>query len=64
MNLSKEEAFNTDLTAIQEIKFTGNLDQMGNTTMFFFIGKTNGTISDFSKRVVRALYVCYAFEKL
>ena len=34
---SKQQALNADPKAIQLIIFTGNVDQAGNTTMFFII---------------------------
>ena len=34
IELSKQQALDADLKAIQGINFTGNLDQAGNTTMF------------------------------
>ena len=37
-----------DPETIQEIKFTGNLDQAGSRTMFFIIEETKETILDFS----------------
>ena len=37
IDLSNQKALDTDPKAIQQINFTGNLDQAGNTTMFFII---------------------------
>ena len=37
INLSKQEALDADLEAIDQINFTGSLNQGGNTTMFFII---------------------------
>ena len=37
IDLSKQQALDPDLRAIQQINFTANLDRLGNTTMFFII---------------------------
>ena len=42
-----------ELKAIQQINFTGNLDQAGNTTMFFITEEAMETISDFSEETVK-----------
>ena len=42
-------------TNIQQINFTGNLDQAGNKTMFFIIEEAKETIVDFSQGTVRLL---------
>ena len=44
IDLSKQQALDADPKAIQQINFTGNLDQAGNTTMFFIIEEEKGTI--------------------
>ena len=41
--------------AIQEIIFTGNLARAGNTTMFFVVKETKGTILNFSEGTVEVL---------
>ena len=46
--LSKQRAFDADPKAIQQIKFTGNLDQNGES------------ILDFSHKTVRALQIHFA----
>ena len=35
IDLSKQQALDSDPRAIQQINFTANLDRAGNTTMFF-----------------------------
>ena len=35
VDLSKQQALDAEQKAIQQINFTGNLEQAGNTTMFF-----------------------------
>ena len=37
IDLSKEQALDADPKAIQQIKFTGNLDRASGATMFFII---------------------------
>ena len=36
-DLNKQQALDTDPRAIQQINFIVNLDQAGNTTMFFIV---------------------------
>ena len=55
IDLSNQKALDTDPKAIQQINFTGNLDQAGNTTMFFIIEKGKETILGFSHGTVRVL---------
>ena len=40
---------------VQKITFTGNLDQVGNTTVFFVPKYLKETILDFSQRTLRVL---------
>ena len=39
IDLSKQQALDADLKAKRQINFTGNLDQEGNTKMFFITEK-------------------------
>ena len=55
IDLSKQQALDADLKAILQINFTANLDQEGNTTMFFIIEEAKGTILEFSKGTVTVL---------
>ena len=55
INLSKKQALNPDQKAVQQINFTGNLDQAANTTIFFIIEEVNKGILDFSQGTVRVL---------
>ena len=48
IDLSKQQALNTNPRAIQQINFTANLDRAGNTTMFFIIEEAKETVLDFS----------------
>ena len=54
IELSNQQALDADPTAIQEISFTGNFYQAGNTT-FFILEKVKETILGFSQRNVRML---------
>ena len=54
-DLSKQQAFDADLKAIQQINFTTNLDGDGNTTMFFIIEEARKTILNFSQGTVKVL---------
>ena len=55
IDLSKHQALDADLKAIQQINFTGNLAQDGNTTIFFITEEAKETILDFSEGTVRVL---------
>ena len=53
--LSKHQALDADPKAIQQINFTVNLDQPGNTTMFFIIEEAKETILNFSQGTAKVL---------
>ena len=55
IDLSKQEALDTDPKAIQKINFTGNLDRAENTTMFFIIEEAKETTLDLSQGTVKIL---------
>ena len=52
IDLSKQQALDGDLRAIQQINFTANLDRGGNTTMFFITEEAKETVLDFSQGTV------------
>ena len=52
MDSSKQQKLDSDPTAIQQINFTRNLYQTGQTTMFFFIEEAKETILDFSQEAL------------
>ena len=54
-NRFKQTALDADPTAIQEIKFTANLERVGNATMFFIIEEPEETVLDFSQGTVKVL---------
>ena len=53
VDLSRQQVFDSDPRAIQQINFTGNLDRAGNTTIFFVLEKAKETVLDFSQGAVR-----------
>ena len=55
INLSKQQALNADLKAMQQISFTGNLEreENSNITMFFLIEEAEETVLDFSRGTVK-----------
>ena len=55
IDLSKQQALDTDPKAIQQINFTGNLNQRGGAKMFFIIEEVKETILDFSLRTLKVL---------
>ena len=55
IDLSKQQALDSDPKAIQQINFTANLDKPGNTTMFFIIEEAKETVLEFSQGTVKVL---------
>ena len=56
IDLSKQQALDADLKAIQQINFTGNLNREEGATMFFIIKNAKGTVFlHFSRGTVRVL---------
>ena len=55
IDLRKKQAQDTDSKAIQQINFTENLDQDGNTTMFAFIEEVKENVLNLSQGTVRVL---------
>ena len=53
IDLSKQQAFDVDPGAIQQITFTANLDRAGNTKMFFIIDEAKEVVLDFSPGTVK-----------
>ena len=54
-DLSRQQAFDADSKAIQQISFTANLDRDGNTAIFFIIEEVKEIILDFSQRTVKVV---------
>ena len=57
VNLSKQQALDADLKAIQQINVAANLGWDGNTTMFFIIEEEKEAILDFSQALLK-YYKC------
>ena len=66
IDLSKQQALDSDPKAIQQINFTGNLNQGRNinvnTTTSFIIEKAEKNILDFSQEIVRLLQFYFFFS--
>ena len=55
VDLSKQQALDSDPRAIQQINFTANLDRAGNTRAYFILEEAKETILDFSQGTVKVL---------
>ena len=55
VDLSKQQALDTDPRAIQQINFTANIDRAGNTRVYFILEEAKETILDFSQGTVKVL---------
>ena len=51
IDLSKQQALDANPKAIQQISFTGNLDQAAGVKMFFIIEETTETVQIFHKEL-------------
>ena len=55
VDLSKQQALDTDSRAVQQINFTANLDRAGNTRVYFILEEAKETILDFLQGTVKVL---------
>ena len=55
VDLSKKQALDADPRAIQQIKFTANLDRAGNRRISFIYEEAKETILDFSQGTINVL---------
>ena len=55
IDLSKQQALDSDRKAIQQINFTTNLDRVGNTRIFFILREAKETVLDFTQGTVKVL---------
>ena len=55
VDLSKQQALDADLRAIQQINFIENLDRAGKTKIYFVLEEAKETILDFSQGTVKVL---------
>ena len=53
VELSKKQKIDANRKAIQQISFTGNLDQAENTQMFFIIKEAKETTLETAKRKIK-----------
>ena len=54
-DLCKQKELDADPKAMQWIHFTGNIEQAGNTTMFFIIEEAKETILNVSEGIMKVL---------
>ena len=55
IGLIKQQVFDADPRAIQQISFTANLDRAGNTTVSFIIEEIEETVVNFSQGTIKNL---------
>ena len=55
VDLSKQQALDSNPRAIQQINFTANLDRAGNIRVYFILEEAKETILDFSQGTVKVL---------
>ena len=55
VDLSKQQALDSDPKAIQQINFTANLDRAGNTRFYFILEEAKETVFEFSQGTVKVL---------
>ena len=53
IDLSKQQALAADPRAIQQIKFTANLDRAGNMRFYFILEEVKQTVFEFSHGTVK-----------
>ena len=57
VDLSKQQALDTDPKAIQQINFTASLDWAGNTRFYFTLEEAKETVFEFSQGTVKVLWI-------
>ena len=60
IDLSKQQALYSNPKAIQQINFTGHLDQADQTVMYFIIEGVKKTVLDSSQATVKVLQIYFA----
>ena len=55
VDLSKQQALDADLRAVQQINLTANQDRAGNTRVYFILEEAKETILDFPQGTVKVL---------
>ena len=64
IDLSKQQALDTNPKAMQQVSFTGNLSGNNNTLIFFIIEEVIETILDFSQGTVKVLQFYFALNNI
>ena len=55
VDLSNQQALDSDPKAIQQINFTADLDRVGNTRLVFILEEAKETVFKFSQGTVKVL---------
>ena len=55
VDLSKQQALNSDPKAIQQTNFTANLERVGNIRFYFILEEAKETVTVFSQGTVKVL---------
>ena len=55
IDLSKQQALDVDLKAIQQINFTANLDRAGYTRFYFILEEAKEIVFEFSQGTIKVL---------
>ena len=55
VDLSKQQALDSDTRAIQQFSFTANLDRAGNRRIFYILEEVKENILEFLERTVKVL---------
>ena len=55
IDLSNQEALDSDPKAIQQLSFTANLNRIGNTRIYFILEETKETVLEFPQGTVKVL---------
>ena len=58
-DLSKQQILDADPRAVQQIRFTANLDRAGSTRIYIILEEAKETILNFAQGTVKALLICY-----
>ena len=61
IDLSKQQALDSDPKVIQQFNFAANRGQLWKPTMFFIIEETKETILDFSQVTVKVIQFYYNY---
>ena len=62
IGLSMQQVSDVDPKAMQRIKFTGNLNRVENTRIYFIIREAKETVLDFSQKTARILWFFFCYN--